>query len=119
MSTSSRRMSRMPLYATVDKEGGIIEMKCQGSELSTAWELDVYSRPVLVDGKKLWEVLLTSSDSNMRFVRTLPSNAVNSKAVRDAVESCIEEVGERGGDCKVRAKAKAAGLRLRRQGCQS
>ena len=30
--------------------------------LSTEWELDCYSRPVVLsDGKKLWEVLLTDS----------------------------------------------------------
>jgi len=64
--------------------------------------LDVYSRPVLIEGKKLWEVLITSDDGRMRYVKPLESSAVNSKAVREAVEECIEEVGEMGGDCKVR-----------------
>lgn len=29
--------------------------------ISTEWELDCFSRPVLVDGKKLWEVLITDT----------------------------------------------------------
>jgi len=56
------------------------------------WELDCYSRPVLVDGKKkLWEVLLTDSTGNMRVRRALPSNKVNSREVRRVVEEIIDE----------------------------
>ena len=44
-------------------------------KVSNEWELDCYSRPVLVDGKKkLWEVLVTDSTGNMRICRSLPSN---------------------------------------------
>jgi len=99
---SSARKAR-PFLAIVGTEAqdGLVRVDGNAVDLSTSWELDVYSRPVLTsDGKKLWEVLLTSSEGKMRFVRTLPSNSVNSKAVKEAVESCIEEVGERGGDCK-------------------
>lgn len=28
-------------------------------KISSEWELDCFSRPVLVDGKKLWELLVT------------------------------------------------------------
>lgn len=38
------------------------------------WELDCYSRPVLVGGKKLWEILITDSSGNLRVCRSLPSN---------------------------------------------
>ena len=41
---------------------------------STEWELDCYSRPVLVDGKKLWEVLITDSSGSFRVCETLASN---------------------------------------------
>ena len=43
-------------------------------EGSADWELDCYSRPVMVDGKKLWEVLLTDSNGSFRLCERLPSN---------------------------------------------
>ena len=56
------------------------------------WELDCYSRPVLVDGKKkLWEILVTDSSGNMRICRPLPSNKVNSREVRRVVEEIIDD----------------------------
>jgi hypothetical protein len=58
---------------------------------SADWELDCYSRPVMVDGKKLWEVLLTDSSGSFRYCKTLPSNQVNSKEVRRVVEEAIDE----------------------------
>merc|ERR1719410_824340 len=53
---------------------------------SSEWELDCYSRPVIVDGKKLWEVLITDSCGSFRFCRALPSNSVNSRELRKLVE---------------------------------
>ena len=41
---------------------------------SEDWELDCYSRPVMVEGKKLWEVLITDSSGSFRLCETLPSN---------------------------------------------
>lgn len=41
---------------------------------SDNWELDCYSRPVMVNGKKLWEVLLTDSTGSFRLCETIPSN---------------------------------------------
>ncbi len=41
---------------------------------SDQWELDCYSRPVMVGGKKLWEVLITDSSGSFRLCETLPSN---------------------------------------------
>lgn len=41
---------------------------------SDEWELDCYSRPVMVGGKKLWEVLITDSTGSFRLCETLPSN---------------------------------------------
>lgn len=55
------------------------------------WELDCYSRPVLVGGKKLWEVLITDSSGSFRVCETLPSNKVNSKELRRVVEEAIEK----------------------------
>jgi len=58
---------------------------------SADWEMDCYSRPVMVGGKKLWEVLLTDSTGSFRYCKTLPSNQVNSKEVRRVVEQVIDE----------------------------
>ena len=49
-------------------------VKNDSVEPSTEWELDCYSRPVLVDGKKLWEVLITDSSGSFRVCETLASN---------------------------------------------
>jgi hypothetical protein len=55
------------------------------------WELDCYSRPVVVNGKKLWEVLITDSAGSFRFKKELPSNQVNSKNLRQVVDDLMEE----------------------------
>jgi len=55
------------------------------------WELDCYSRPVVVNGKKLWEVLITDSAGSFRFRKELPSNQVNSKTLRQIVDDLMEE----------------------------
>lgn len=58
---------------------------------SPEWELDCYSRPVLVDGKKLWEVLITDSTGQFRICEPLPSNRVNSRELRRVIEDAIED----------------------------
>lgn len=58
---------------------------------SDNWELDCYSRPVVIDGKKLWEVLITDSSGSFRMCEALPSNRVNSRELRRVVESAIDE----------------------------
>lgn len=61
-------------------------------KVTDQWELDCYSRPVVVDGKKkLWEILVTDSSGNMRIQRALPSNKVNSREVRRVVEEIIDD----------------------------
>lgn len=48
-------------------------------------------RPVIgEDGRKLWELLITDSTSNFRYLKTIPSNVVNSRNLRKAVEEVIE-----------------------------
>jgi hypothetical protein len=58
---------------------------------SDEWELDCYSRPVLVNGKKLWEVLITDSTGSFRYLKALPSNSVNSRELRKVVEQVMED----------------------------
>lgn len=55
------------------------------------WELDCYSRPVLVNGKKLWEVLLTDSNGSFKYRKALPSNQVNSRELRKVVEQVMDD----------------------------
>lgn len=63
------------------------------SAATDEWELDCYSRPVVVPAtnKKLWEVLVTDSAGSFRYRHTLPSNQVNSKTLRGIVENLIDE----------------------------
>ena len=64
----------------------------EGRKPSEDWELDCYSRPVITaGGKKLWEVLITDSTGSFRFCKTLPSNQVNSKVLRQTVEDLMED----------------------------
>lgn len=61
-------------------------------DMTDEWELDCYSRPVVgEDGKKLWELLLTDSESRFRYLKTIPSNLVNSRNVRKIVEEILEQ----------------------------
>lgn len=70
----------------------------EGRKPSEDWELDCYSRPVITTGgKKLWEVLITDSTGSFRYCKTLPSNQVNSKVLRQTVEDLMEDPNI---DCK-------------------
>lgn len=61
-------------------------------DMTDEWELDCYSRPVMgADGKKLWEILLTDSEGSFRYLKTIPSNLVNSRNLRNAVEEIMEQ----------------------------
>lgn len=66
--------------------------------MSTIWELDFYSRPILDDdGKKVWEVLLCESPQNVktqpdalfRFAEYCSSREVNSARLRQVLETAI------------------------------
>eukprot|EP01035_Chromulina_nebulosa_P023496 gene23496-30462_t len=62
------------------------------NDMTDEWELDCYSRPVIgEDGKKLWELLLTDSESRFRYLKPIPSNLVNSRNVRKIVEDILEQ----------------------------
>lgn len=76
-----------------------VELK-EGKKPSGEWELDCYSRPVVVNGKKLWEVLITDASGSFRICESLPSNRVNSRELRRVVESAIEECELSGGAMK-------------------
>lgn len=65
-SSSSPPSSSLSLSSTLEKN--------PKAKPSDEWELDCYSRPVMVGGKKLWEVLITDSTGSFRLCETLPSN---------------------------------------------
>jgi hypothetical protein len=89
-STKSTTTTR--LFSTPSPPSAEI-IKVPNKTPSTEWELDCYSRPVVVaGGKKLWEVLITDSSGSFRFLKTLPSNQVNSKELRKTVEDLMEEM---------------------------
>lgn len=59
--------------------------------ISDEWEVDCYSRPVVtVDGKKLWELLVTDSNGDFKYLKTIPSNLVNSRNLRSIIEELME-----------------------------
>jgi len=72
----------------------VLEEEEEGT-LSDNWEVDVYSRPVVREGKKLWEVLVCDATGSFRRAVELPSNMVNSREVRNAVEKIMDEAPER------------------------
>lgn len=68
--------------------------------MTTIWELDFYSRPVLDENnKKLWEVLIcespldvrTQPDSLFRYTEFCSSAEVNSVRLRQAIDKAIEQ----------------------------
>lgn len=58
---------------------------------SDIWELDFYSRPVVgLDGKKLWELIITDATGNFEFVEAVPNTMVNSRELRKRIQSAID-----------------------------
>jgi hypothetical protein len=85
---SVSRVQRMSfLFSTETSDDELVKTS---NPPSADWELDCYSRPVLLDGKKLWEVLITDSSNSFRYSKVLSSNAVNSRELRKVVEGVIE-----------------------------
>lgn len=90
--TTTQLFSSTPAPKQPPPEPATEEMiEIPDKEPSGQWELDCYSRPVVTTGgKKLWEVLVTDSNSSFRYIKTLPSNQVNSKELRKTIEELIE-----------------------------
>lgn len=87
--TPHRQQIQLLHYSAISETA---EYKTVDSKAATdEWELDCYSRPVVVNGKKLWEVLITDSAGSFRFRQELPSNQVNSKTLRQVVENLIDK----------------------------
>jgi hypothetical protein len=90
---ASNKVASTHLFSTPIPTPSAVEItKSPEKKASSDWELDCYSRPVVgPGGKKLWEVLITDSTGSFRFLKTLPSNQVNSKELRKTVEDLMDE----------------------------
>ena len=93
-SSSKRPSSKRLLQFDIEKAKGYVKLGELNfpDNISEEWELDCYSRPVTGDDKrKLWEVILTDTNSDFKYIKSLPSNLVNSRNLRKIVEEVMEE----------------------------
>lgn len=59
--------------------------------VSDIWELDFYARPVMgMDGKKLWELIITDTTGSFEHVEAIPNSLVNSRELKDRIQSVID-----------------------------
>mmetsp|Transcript_33313 Transcript_33313/g.94791 ORF Transcript_33313/g.94791 Transcript_33313/m.94791 type:complete len:349 (-) Transcript_33313:34-1080(-) len=93
ISTTTSSLSHLYSTSPTTPSAGAELTRKPDRKPSVDWELDCYSRPVVaVGGKKLWEVLITDSTGSFRYIKTLPSNQVNSKELRATVEELVEKI---------------------------
>jgi len=76
-------------------DGAFTDWGPEGAVLSDTWEVDVYSRPVTVGGKKLWELLVTDASGTFKHVEAIPANKVNSREVRARVVALLDQAPAR------------------------
>lgn len=60
-------------------------------EASTDWEIDCFSRPIVRDGKKVWELMVTDANAVYRRVAQMKPTRVNSVVVQKLLTIFIEE----------------------------
>lgn len=99
-SRSSDR-ERVVVFAAAKEENSTSSATSEGKSasmfpaplpVSDIWEIDFYSRPVLgLDGKKLWELIITDKSGNFEHVESVPNSMVNSKELRSRVEKVIAD----------------------------
>lgn len=61
------------------------------STVTNEWEVDCFSRPVMWDGKKLWELMVTDSNGVYRRVAQMKPTRVNSVVVQKLIKIFIDE----------------------------
>ncbi len=60
-------------------------------KVSDIWELDFYARPVMgMDGKKLWELIITDTTGSFEHVEAIPNSLVNSRHLKERIQAVIE-----------------------------
>lgn len=60
-------------------------------DVSPEWEVDCFSRPVMEDGKKIWELLVTDKNAAYRRVAQMKPTRVNSVVVEKILAIFISE----------------------------
>lgn len=61
-------------------------------QVSDVWELDFYSRPVVgLDGKKLWELIITDTSGAFTHIEAIPNSMVNSRELRKRVQAVVDD----------------------------
>ncbi|WP_320667320.1 Tab2/Atab2 family RNA-binding protein [Prochlorococcus sp. MIT 1307] len=81
------------------------------------WELDFYSRPIIeTDGKKRWELLITSSENltmakPFRWEKRCPAGEVNSIWLSEALEEAIEDAKKEGWGIPLRLRCWRASMK--------
>eukprot|EP00933_Yihiella_yeosuensis_P044778 TRINITY_DN40047_c0_g1_i1.p1 TRINITY_DN40047_c0_g1~~TRINITY_DN40047_c0_g1_i1.p1 ORF type:complete len:468 (+),score=39.43 TRINITY_DN40047_c0_g1_i1:48-1406(+) len=103
ISQQGRRTSHgrgVVLHASQDggivKKGGKIAKSDETTSVdwnnvSNEWEIDCFSRPVVRDGKKMWELMLTDKNAAYRRVAQMKPTRVNSVVVQKLLTIFIEE----------------------------
>ncbi|CAK0871514.1 unnamed protein product, partial [Prorocentrum cordatum] len=59
--------------------------------VSEDWEVDCFSRPIVRDGKKIWELMVTDANGMYRRVAQMKPTRVNSVVVQKLITIFIEE----------------------------
>lgn len=79
------------IMQTADNASGPISIPL-APKISDIWELDFYSRPVIgLDGKKLWELIITDSFGDFVHVEAIPNSMVNSRELRQRIQAVIDD----------------------------
>lgn len=87
-SSSTRRIVPIQLADKQPKTSTPIPLAPPTSDI---WELDFYSRPVVgLDGKKLWELIITDATASFEFVESVPNSLVNSRELRKRIQAVID-----------------------------
>lgn len=61
------------------------------NRVSNDWEIDCFSRPIIREGKKLWELMVTDKNAIYRRVAQMKPTRVNSVVVQKLMTIFIEE----------------------------
>lgn len=84
-------MKRKKEVVDPDMEPGEEGEELDWSKVSDEWELDCFSRPVLWDGKKMWELLICDNNAMYRRVAQMKPTRVNSVVVQKIIAIFLEE----------------------------
>jgi len=95
MAESDNSMAeRMPVSSSSSSSSlsdSVIDNKREEQPISSEWELDVYSRPVVNGGKKLWEFMLCDATGRWKYLESLSPDEVNSKGIKKILLNAIEQ----------------------------